>query len=277
MTEVYVLADDKVRKRGFLAEHGLSLFIKHGDKNIIFDVGQSDVCLRNAREMEIDIDRADYILLSHGHYDHCGGLEFFSEENFDGSIPIYADRMVFEKKYALNSDGSHRDIGIPVAVRDNDFFIRNFVEADGILEISPGVVFLRAGQSHITKEDSSKGLYVERNGKLLKDKMNDEHMLVLIDQEELMIFLGCSHPGIINCIDNVLKVFPDKKIKALFAGMHLESASPEFLKSVIEYFEQIGIEHIYPLHCTGIRAISEIKNHFDVKCSVLYAGDSVTI
>lgn len=74
--KITVLTDDKVHKRGFLAEHGLSLFIEYKDYNILFDTGQSDVYIRNAKALRLDLNKTDCIVLSHGHYDHCGGIEY---------------------------------------------------------------------------------------------------------------------------------------------------------------------------------------------------------
>ena len=110
--KIHILTDNRAKKRDFLAEHGLSLFIEHENTNILFDTGQSNIYRRNAALMGVDLSRANCIVLSHGHYDHCGGLVHFPES---AHFPkIYVHETAFAKKYALNPDGTTcRGIGIP--------------------------------------------------------------------------------------------------------------------------------------------------------------------
>ncbi len=201
---VHVLTDDKARKRGFLAEHGLSLFIEYNCRAVLFDTGQSDVYLKNAARLKKDPAASDAVIISHGHYDHCGGLEFFP---YHADPPkIYISEKAFESKFARNNDGTFRDVGIPKAVRSNTSFGENAV-------------------------------------------LCDEHT----------------------------EIFPGEKIRALFAGMHLESADDEELEDIMDFFSETGIGQLFPLHCTGIRTISAMKGRFKDQCMVLYSGDSVTI
>ncbi|MGI6170097.1 MAG: MBL fold metallo-hydrolase [Christensenellales bacterium] len=110
--KMHILTDNRTRKQGFLSEHGLSLFIEYENVNISFDTGQSDVYLHNAALMGVDLNKADCIVLSHGHYDHCGGLTYFPKS--DRSPKIYVHEAAFAKKYALNPGGTtYREIGIP--------------------------------------------------------------------------------------------------------------------------------------------------------------------
>ena len=110
--KITVLTDDKVKKRGFLAEHGLSLFIEYEDCNILFDTGQSDVYIRNAKALQLDLNKTDYIVLSHGHYDHCGGISCLPE--LKKNPKIYVQETALKNKYAISPDGkSYREIGIP--------------------------------------------------------------------------------------------------------------------------------------------------------------------
>ncbi len=275
MTEIFILTNDFVRKQGFLGEHGSSIFIRYGTGSILFDAGQSDVFIRNAQRMGIDVAAADGIVLSHGHYDHCGGIGCLSDDTND--VPVYIDRSAFEYKYALNADGSFRYIGIPDNVRSSAFLKRNIVSGSGSDEIMDGVFILSGISKDRLGTYTSGDLYVKRGDEMLHDEMKDEQMLVIDDNEGLCVFLGCSHPGVINCIRHALDRFSGRHIKALFAGMHLGASDERHIREVMDFFDEADIGHIFPLHCTGITAVSEMKKHFKERCTVLYSGDSVTI
>lgn len=118
--KVHILTDNRVKKRGLLAEHGLSILIEHPDANILFDTGQSDVYCHNALQIGVDLRKTDCIVLSHGHYDHCGGLIHFPET--DGFPKVYIHESAFVKRYALNAGGKgYREIGVPWSLDDYSF------------------------------------------------------------------------------------------------------------------------------------------------------------
>ncbi len=103
--------------------------------------------------------------------------------------------------------------------------------------------------------------------------MKDEQMLIFDSPEGLIVFLGCSHPGVANCLNYALKMFPGKKIRALVAGMHLQHVSPLRLQMTIQYMMDLDIRTIIPLHCTGVFAICEMKRFLKERCHPLCAGD----
>lgn len=103
--EVRILTENTVYKRGFLGEHGLSMLLETEGKRYLFDTGQTDVFLRNAGKMKLDLEHLDGIILSHGHYDHCGGMKYWARKHISSqhafpNIPVYIDRKAFDKKYS---------------------------------------------------------------------------------------------------------------------------------------------------------------------------------
>ena len=265
----YVLTENRARKRGFLAEHGLSVFIEYKGMNILFDTGQTSVYLHNAKMLGIDLEKSDCIVLSHGHYDHCGGLEFFPKAQ---KLPkIYIKEEAFEEKFALNSDKkSYREIGIPWKRED---FCESICFSKQKTQIANGVYLCSEIPYTVEFEKPSGGLFVKKGGELLPDEMPDEQMLVFETEKGLVIFLGCSHPGIVNCLSCALELFPGEKIHTLFAGMHLDGVSGGRLEKTIDFFKKCGIEQIIPVHCTGVEQACEIKRAFREKCSLMGAGD----
>ena len=273
---VHILTDDKVRKRGFLAEHGLSLFIEHPGGNILFDTGQSSVYSHNAALLGINLEKTDHIILSHGHYDHCGGLIHFPM--MDKLPQIHAHPGAFARRYVKNpKDNSYRDAGIPWTLEDNEAIRNRVVFNQKNTQLIPKITLHGEIPSTTSFEGVPEGFYTgDKNNKTL-DMIKDEQMLVIEQDKSLYVFLGCSHPGIINCLNYALKLFPNSKVDTLVAGMHLEMISPLRLQMTIESMLDLDIRRIIPLHCTGINAIYEMKKAFSDSCLPLYAGDTIDI
>ncbi|MHB1153139.1 MAG: MBL fold metallo-hydrolase [Eubacteriales bacterium] len=273
--KISVLTDDKAKKRAFLAEHGLSVYIEYDKYKILFDTGQSDVCCRNAETMGLELNKIDFIVLSHGHYDHCGGLIHLFNSNSVNYPKVFVRNSAFAKKYAINPDGSsYRDIGIPWSLDHNNILKDNMVFVRGVFRIATDIALLGDIPSGTDFEELPKGFFTQDKNTMHPDRMDDEQMLVFDTEKGLSIFLGCSHQGIINCLNHALEQYPGKKIDTLVAGMHLENTSEKQLRMTMKHILDFDIRLIFPLHCTGIAAISEIKRQFGSRCHVLYSGDS---
>lgn len=274
MIKVHILTDNRVRKRGLLAEHGLSLWIEKDAKAILFDTGQSSVFSHNAKALGISLDAADYIVISHGHYDHCGGLQYFPHKNKVRAIYAHPDAF-FKKFAATDKDEPSREIGIPFKITGQEWMKDRIVYTRNPLTLDKGILLSGEICCSSTFEEAPQDFYVEKDGRIEHDIMRDEQMLIIEDDGEVALFLGCSHPGIINSIRHAQKIMPGKSIKLLVAGMHLENVSPMCLQMTIQCMLDIGIQKIVPLHCTGFGAMCEMKRFLGERYLTLYAGDSI--
>jgi len=279
--KVFVLANDIVKKRGVLAEHGLSLFIDYDCKKILFDTGQSAVFCHNAKVTGLDLSLADYIVLSHGHYDHCGGLPDFP---FSGkSQKIYVRETAFARKFVRDyeigekSNGSLREIGIPWKAEDYQRFSKNITLLKNDIKIGEDIRLIGNVPSTVGFEILPEGFFVEKKDKIVEDMLADEQMLVIDTPKGLAVFAGCCHPGVINCLHHVLRSFPGKRIYALFAGMHLGKTDDICIQMTIKSIRDINIEKVFPLHCTGISAMCEFEKCLGDRCRILYSGDDVSL
>lgn len=274
--KLHVLTENRTKRRALLAEHGLSLFIEQEGGGILFDTGQSDVYCRNAAQMGIDFGGAACIVLSHGHFDHCGGLAYFSQ-----SVPmprVYVREEAFAKKYALEMQtGSYREIGIPWKIEEQPRIADSLFPMKENMEIGPGRYLFGDIPCVTDFEGVFPSFYRDDGTGKKPDLMRDEQMLVVDSKKGLCIFLGCSHPGVVNCLRYAMELFPGKRIYSLAAGMHLDNVGQAQLQTTIRHLRDLDIEKVIPMHCTGIFAICEMKRALKGRCFPLCAGDSIEL
>lgn len=265
---VSFLNENTANKRGFAAELGLSLLIEQGDHRILFDTGQTDIFLRNASHMGASLDGLSAVVLSHGHFDHCGGLKYMAGR--EGLPNIYVRRGAFLDKQAVNADGmTYRKIGIPWR---REILEKNIRWAEDRMEILPGVYLLGNIPHTVEFEKSAGSFYVEEGGERRPDYMDDEQLLVFDTERGLCVFAGCSHPGVVSCMEYVRACFPGRPVRSLVAGMHLLNSSNERVEQTIRALRAMDISCLVPVHCTGILAIARMKEAFGEKCRLAEAG-----
>ncbi len=278
MMKVTILTENTVYKRGLLGEHGLSLLIDTGRRRYLFDTGQSRVFLHNALKLGIDLKGLDGVILSHGHYDHGGGLEYWQEL---GCVPIYIQEKAFEKKY--NENPRTKKLYY-IGLEDKGSWqkkadIRRL--SGGGTQISEGV-YLLSEIPYTTDFEPVPGCFwkygLQHPGyELLVDKMEDEQLLVIEAEEGLCVFAGCAHAGIINCLRYVQTIFSGKNIHCLVAGMHLKNCDAKRVEKTIDTLKELKIDIVMPVHCTGMRAIAAMREGLGSVCVLPEVGKELEI
>ena len=216
--KITVLTENSVCKTNTLnlkAENGLSLFIEFDERKILFDTGQSDLNIHNAGEMGIDLSQVDYLVISHGHFDHGGGLKHFQKINKKARVFLHINAA---KKYYTRIFGF-----IPYSVSlDQKTIAQNrriyFIEED--TQIEDKIILLEGFTEVLTQPESDKALFEKTENRFTADKINHELTMLLIENDEIVLFSGCSHSGIINNIDEVKLFSKNMRIKATFGGGH---------------------------------------------------------
>ncbi len=253
-----VLCDNNtIIDKYFYGEPALSFYIENEDDKILFDLGYSDVFVRNAQIKNIDLKQVNKIVLSHGHDDHTRGIKFFDFKK--GTKIIHAPKC-FEEKYC---DGLN--ISIPCTKKELSKKYE-VVECKKPSMISKNLYFL-CSIPRVTKfEKINPNLQTRVAGKLVADNFEDDSALVYVTEAGLYIIAGCSHSGICNICEYAKKLF-NKKILAIIGGYHLLQ-DDERSVATVEYLKNENIEKLYPCHCTGLhvkaRMINEGLNIFDV-------------
>lgn len=253
------------------SEHGLSLWLEYGDKRILFDTGQTDNILQNAKMLDIHLESTDAIVLSHGHYDHTGGLEAVLD--IAPHATLYLHPEATRPKYS-QKDKNTRMIGMSDSVRETFHIladINRIVWTEMPTEIFPGLFVTGRIPRNTDFEDSGGNFFTQENCQTT-DELPDDQAVYFVSEQGLVILLGCSHAGVVNTLDYTTKITNQSNVYAIMGGMHLIHANETRIKRTIEAFRKYEIQKIIPLHCTGTKAKESLKTALGDKCSFLVSG-----
>jgi len=271
---IKTLVENTSISKDFGNEHGLSLYIKTKKFKILFDVGASGLFLQNAKKLDVNIADVDFLVISHGHYDHGGGLKTFFQEN--STATVYLHQQAFEKHYALRSTGKPELIGLDADLKQNS----QIIFSSDYYSIDKGVWLF----SNITQKEprpkSNCGLLTEHNGQTIDDRFAHEQNLVVEENGKTLLVTGCAHNGIINILEHFQKLkgqMPDYVI----GGFHLSSRTggnedSDTIDRIGEYLMGTKAK-FYTCHCTGIEPYKRLKSVMGDSIDYLSAGSVTTI
>lgn len=265
-----ILVEDRKGLPSIQREHGLSLFLQSPQGSWIFDCGQSDLVVSNALKLGISLERAGGIILSHGHYDHTGGLKAILQVT--GSRPIYAHPGVFRERFRLEEGKPPVSIGIPFSRSELERAGGEFNFGKEPRSLS-AELYLSGEIARLTSfEKGQSYLTVKAGERYIPDPFNDEQFLIWKISGGLVLITGCGHAGLINSLQQASRLFPGEKFKAVVGGFHLHSAPPETLEKVVSNLKEFSPELIIAGHCTGAPAEKLLAEEFPGKFRKLEAG-----
>lgn len=246
------------------AEHGLSLFLEVGEVKILFDTGQSSLFIKNAVEMGIDVNSAHFVVLSHGHYDHGNGLSYLINKELICHVGCFVER--FRKS-------DDEPIGLPLTLQQAQerFSLRM---TDSPVEIYQNIFFMGGIPRVFDFEESEAFSYLIDGS---DDPILDDSALVVKSSKGNIIITGCSHAGICNIIERATNITRDVRTYAIIGGFHLKEVNERVMET-IGFLGEIGVEKIYPIHCTNDIVVEAFKAGLpNTQVNSVKAGDSITI
>ena len=274
--QITVLMDNNAGEPSLRTEHGLSMWIEIGDKRILWDTGQSDNVFENARKLGIDVTTADTIALSHGHFDHTGGLA--KALVLTPHATLYLHPKAVQAKYSLKK-GQSRPVGMSrqsqLAVLEKDIS-GNVVFNEQKKDLADGLILTGPVLRLTPYEDTGGHFYKDPYGSVADDLLDDQS-LFLECSKGIVLVLGCAHSGVVNILHAVADWTHAINIYAIIGGMHLLNADAHRMDQTIAAFKQYDIQKIAPLHCTGSTAVQRLKETFGDRCLLLGAGSRLCL
>jgi 7,8-dihydropterin-6-yl-methyl-4-(beta-D-ribofuranosyl)aminobenzene 5'-phosphate synthase len=267
---ITILVENSVHMRGLKAEHGLTILIEIGGCRVLLDTGQTELLLDNARSLGCSLQDLEAVVLSHGHYDHTGGLAAVCRQS--PAARLFLNAAAMGPKFGVNPDGSARDIGMPEESK------KALADAGKKLILTPACQEVVEGL-FVTGEIPRQTDFEDVGGKFFLDERCQQPDLLVDDQalfvetpEGVVVLLGCAHAGVVNTLLHIEHLTNGKRFHAVIGGMHLLKASPARLNATIAALRRWDVSQLVPMHCTGLAATMRLWAEFPDRCATGNVG-----
>jgi 7,8-dihydropterin-6-yl-methyl-4-(beta-D-ribofuranosyl)aminobenzene 5'-phosphate synthase len=256
--KITIIVDNKAAE-GLLCEHGFSAWIEVAGRRLLFDTGQGAALAGNADRLGIDLRTADTLVLSHGHYDHTGGVPLVIARA--PTAEIYAHPAATGPRYSIR-DGVAKQISMPAAARTaletHAVGVRWTARA---VELTAGLGITGPIPRLTDFEDTGGPFFVDADG-AQPDPITDDLALWMLMDRGLVVVVGCSHAGLVNTLRHALKLSGEPRLHAVLGGFHLNEASEVRLARTLAELQELGPDQIVPCHCTGDAAVARLRQSF---------------
>jgi 7,8-dihydropterin-6-yl-methyl-4-(beta-D-ribofuranosyl)aminobenzene 5'-phosphate synthase len=270
------LSENTAGKPYLLAEWGLSILIETPEKTLLLDTGAAESVVHNAPLLGVDLTKIDTIVLSHGHFDHTGGLKSLLPA-IGHPVTIIAHPDIWIKKYDCEKDKLPREIGIPYSQRDLENLGARFVLTREPYKLSSRMT--TSGEVPMLNdfEYIDPVLCVETPDGFKTDPLMDDLAIIIDAPQGLIIVLGCGHHGMINTLNQAKKVTGKSKIHMVLGGCHLKGASEEQIWQTVSALNEIGAAKLATCHCSGMPATLLLAQTYDKNFIFNQAGQVIEI
>ena len=269
-TTITILVENTAADRGMISEHGLAYWIQRGETRILFDTGAGTALFHNAAALNIDLNTTSAIAISHGHYDHTGGLIRLLEI-LKQPVPVYLHPDALQSKYSGSGGHAH-----PAGMTENELeaiksMKHRLVFTECVTEIASGI-YLTGKVPRITDYEDTGGPFFLDAGLTQPDPLDDDQSLYFDTDQGTVVLLGCAHAGVINTLKHIQHHTAGRNIHTCCGGMHLESAGEYRLAQTIIALKNMNIRKLGPMHCTGIAATVRLWTDLPGRCIDCHTG-----
>ncbi|MCU0861531.1 MAG: MBL fold metallo-hydrolase [Methanomassiliicoccales archaeon] len=257
--------------KGFWAEQGFSMMVENetGQK-VLVDTGATEAVISNNLKV-VGLEPKDFsaVFITHGHYDHVGGLVPF----IDAGVPIYTHPRTFQGKRYSTGGESKTDISAPPQVMAALARAKlNLTSAS--VELVPGI--RTSGEIPRTTDfEHALNFLRDEGDRTVEDTIIEEQAVYLVTKRGLVIITGCSHAGIVNIVTHAKKS-TGSKVHLVIGGFHLGGASQDRIRKTMDQLKNLGVDRIAPLHCTGFEAMKNFSDRF-VGFELMPAGSEMEL
>jgi 7,8-dihydropterin-6-yl-methyl-4-(beta-D-ribofuranosyl)aminobenzene 5'-phosphate synthase len=260
-SRVTILSENTAGMGDFLAEWGLSILVETIESNVLLDTGASISTVHNADTLGIDLNKIDKIVLSHGHYDHTGGLrEVLRRRKKETEIIAHPD--IWQVKYSRRNGKPDKYIGIPYQKDELESLGARFRLTKKPVKITDNI--WTSGEVPMVTEYESiePALLIKQSSGFEPDPVMDDRAIIVKTEKGLVLILGCAHRGMINTIYHAQKLTGMTKVESVIGGSHLIGTSEERLWQSIAALKELGVQKLGLCHCTDLPAISVLAQEF---------------
>ncbi len=251
-----------------IGEHGFAAFVETKNFNFLFDTGQGKALINNSISLKKDLSSIKFLYLSHGHYDHTGGMVDLLKVK--SPLTVYTHKDAFSKRYWFKG-GIKKYIGIPFDKAYLESLGAQFVYEKEFREIDSGIYSSGEVERKTDFEKIDAEMKVENSqGNLVQDQIWDDFSLAIDTSKGLVVLLGCAHAGIVNILNHFINKTGREEIYAVIGGTHLGFATDKQINATLEIIEKYNIQKLGASHCTGLEVAGKLYNK--LKDKFFFAG-----
>ena len=270
---ITILVDHQSLRPDLETEHGLSFLLEADDEVLLFDAGATEAAFRNAERLGTPWRRISRIVLSHGHWDHTGGLRAFLE-----ALPkaqVYLHPRAMTPKYSLHPDKPPRLLSMPQEIHALlQARMDQLHWSTAHMRLGEGIGLTGPIPRRHPEEAISGPFYLDPEGRET-DPLEDDQALWITTKRGIVLLLGCAHAGVANTLDHIRVLTGKRSLLAVVGGFHLATASEARIQSTLRALQKANVKRVAPIHCTGPSGTAAFQEAFGDQGIPLQVGESI--